>query len=77
MSYGIYIAAFPISQAFAHYFPRADTGGRIAFTVAVGLAYAAFSWTVIEGPILKRKSPISRFVERLFGVRKAVPAPAE
>ena len=70
-SYGLYLFAFPIQQAYAQLFP----GYRhwylnAAFTLVLGLAYAAFSWWVIEKPVLARKRQIVDWVERLIPVGK-------
>lgn len=58
-SYGLYLFAFPIQQTYALLFPQHRVWWlSIAFTLCLGLAYAAFSWHVIEKPILRRKNEI-------------------
>jgi peptidoglycan/LPS O-acetylase OafA/YrhL len=58
-SYGLYLFAFPIQQTYALLFPQHRVWWlSIAFSLSLGLAYAAFSWHVIEKPILRRKNEI-------------------
>ena len=65
-SYGLYLFAFPIQQAQVLLFPQYRWWGyNFAFTLIVGLAYAALSWRLIEAPILSRKREISACAERL------------
>jgi peptidoglycan/LPS O-acetylase OafA/YrhL len=64
-SYGLYIFAFPIQQAYSQWFVDYRFWYLNAiFTLVFGLAYAAFSWWLIEKPILSRKKVIVAFVER-------------
>ncbi|CAN7465086.1 acyltransferase [Caballeronia sp. LjRoot34] len=58
-SYGLYLFAFPIQQTYALLFPQHRVWWlSIGFSLSLGLAYAAFSWHLIEKPILRRKNEI-------------------
>lgn len=64
-SYGLYIFAFPLQQAYSHMFVDYRLWYlNSMFALVFGLAYAAFSWWLIEKPILSRKKGIVAFVER-------------
>ena len=65
-SYGIYLYGFPIQQTVAELLP----GTRIWFvnfllSVIVTACFAAFSWHMIENPVLARKKRAVRFVQSL------------
>lgn len=60
-SYGLYLFAFPIQQA-AWQLGARTFAANLAITLALGFAYAAFSWRMVEAPILKRKSSLVRAV---------------
>lgn len=69
-SYGLYLFAFPIQQAYTHLFPDMRYAVlNAAFALVLGFAYAAFSWWCVERPILARKGMIVRKVEA-FGNRR-------
>lgn len=64
-SYGLYIFAFPLQQACSQLFVDHRVWYLNAtFALVFGLAYAAFSWCLIEKPILSRKKAVVAFVER-------------
>ena len=63
-SYGLYLFAFPIQQAYTHLFPDARHWWLNAgFTIVAGLSYAAFSWWCVEKPLLSRKRHIVAVAE--------------
>ena len=63
-SYGMYLFAYPIQQAFVELFPDArEWYFNVAFTVVLALAYAMFSWHVVEKPILSRRKHAVAFVD--------------
>ena len=63
-SYGLYVFAFPIQQLFAHWFPwETKWYWNAGFTLLLGSAYAAFSWHLVENPVLKRKKAILIWVD--------------
>jgi peptidoglycan/LPS O-acetylase OafA/YrhL len=65
-SYGLYLFAYPIQQCYTHLFAsHREWYLNAAFTFVFGLAYAAFSWWIIEKPILGKKKPIVAAAERL------------
>lgn len=67
-SYGLYLFAFPIQQTYAQLFAQHRVGWMsIAFSLCLGLAYAAFSWHCIEKPVLRRKKEIIAKVSYAFG----------
>lgn len=64
-SYGLYLFAFPIQQVFATLFPETlEWYWNAAFSLTLGLAYAALSWHFVENPVLKRKKQILGWVDR-------------
>lgn len=55
-SYGLYLFAAPLQQTYTHLFPDHRTWYFNSMAaLGFGLLYAAFSWWVIEKPILNRK----------------------
>jgi peptidoglycan/LPS O-acetylase OafA/YrhL len=70
-SYGLYLFAFPIQQAEVALMPAyASWGYNVAIALVAGLAYAAFSWWIVEKPILSRKTEVAAFADRVWdGVR--------
>lgn len=70
-SYGLYLFAFPIQQMYAQLFPDYRYWYlNAAFTLVAGTAYAAFSWWVVEKPVLSKKREILAWVERRIALRK-------
>ncbi|BAN23757.1 acyltransferase family protein [Caballeronia insecticola] len=66
-SYGLYLFAFPIQQAYAQLFPQHRVIWLATLcALAAGLAYAAFSWHCVEKPILKRKNEIIATAGRML-----------
>lgn len=66
-SYGLYLFAFPIQQAQVALMPAyASWGYNVAIALTVGLAYAAFSWWVVEKPVLSKKREAAAFADRLW-----------
>lgn len=65
-SYGLYLFAFPIQQAYTLFFPdHRNWLLNLLFTLVFGLLYACFSWWCIEKPILARKGVIVGAVGRI------------
>lgn len=54
-SYGIYIYAFPVSQAVEHYSPSLSPFTNAVLTFVATLPLAALSWHIIEKPALSLK----------------------
>ncbi|QZO01501.1 acyltransferase family protein [Chenggangzhangella methanolivorans] len=53
-SYGVYLYGYPLQQALIQLFPGVwSVATFFAASVAASLAMAAFSWNVIEKPILR------------------------
>ena len=79
-SYGLYLFAFPLQQLQAYMFPNAhEWYWNASFALVAGLAYAAFSWHVIEKPILSKRNVILNTVDAVFGkafgaVRRLLPS---
>ncbi len=67
-SYGFYLAAYPLQQAFILFVPQAPWWGNLLFAVPMALAVAALLWHGVENPILSRKHEI------VAGLRGALPA---
>ncbi len=44
----------------------ASWGYNVAIALVAGLAYAAFSWWVVEKPILSKKHEAAAFADRLW-----------
>lgn len=64
-SYGLYVFAFPIQQLFAFWFPGVVAWyWNAAFALTLGFAYAAFSWHLVENPVLQRRKQILAWVNR-------------
>jgi peptidoglycan/LPS O-acetylase OafA/YrhL len=55
-SYGIYIYAFPIQQAFVYFLPRITIIEMVVYSSVVTLMFAIFSWKAIERPSLSIKN---------------------
>jgi peptidoglycan/LPS O-acetylase OafA/YrhL len=71
-SYGVYLFAFPIQQALAAAPATAVWYVNLILATAVSLLYAAFSWSMIEKPILSKKGIGVMYVERVFApIRRA------
>ena len=68
-SYGFYLTAYPLQQAFISFAPQAPWWGNLLFAVPVGLTAAALLWHGVENPILSRKHEI---VTRLRGLVPAL-----
>ncbi len=78
-SYGLYLFAFPMQQLYVQLFPDARIWYLNAlFAIVLGMAYAAFSWHVVEKPIMARRNSIlgavdtaaanvAAFIRRLLG----------
>lgn len=70
-SYGLYLFAFPIQQTYTQLFPDYRVWYlNAAFTLVAGFAHAAFSWWLIEKPVLSRKKEIVAWVSRRTQGRK-------
>jgi peptidoglycan/LPS O-acetylase OafA/YrhL len=72
-SYGIYIFAFPIQQAIAHWI--APTSGWVMFALALPIAVvlAIASWHLVEAPALSLKQRIRQPLERASAAAAAHP----
>lgn len=70
-SYGLYLFAYPIQQTYTLLFPaHREWYFNAAFALFFGIIYAAFSWWVIEKPILSKKKSIVGKAEQLMGYVK-------
>ncbi|QHI96563.1 acyltransferase family protein [Xylophilus rhododendri] len=68
-SYGLYLFAFPLQQTYSQLFPEhRHWYFNILVTLFFGMAYAAFSWWVIEKPVLSRKKQVVAWVDT-WGLR--------
>jgi peptidoglycan/LPS O-acetylase OafA/YrhL len=66
-SYGVYLFAYPIQQAYVQLAPDIPSPFAVFLVAApLSLAYAALSWRFIEWPILSRKQQIAASVTALF-----------
>ncbi len=78
-SYGIYLYGFPITQALLAVAPGLQGHGNWLLILAtpLTLCFAAFSWHVIEAPMLKLKSVISRSskMENAHAAQRRQPLP--
>ncbi|WPB58657.1 acyltransferase [Xylophilus sp. GOD-11R] len=64
-SYGLYLFAFPIQQTYSLLFPEHRVWYlNFFFAMVFGLVYAAFSWWVIEKPVLSKKKKIVDYAEQ-------------
>ncbi|MES2765352.1 MAG: acyltransferase [Bacteroidota bacterium] len=65
LSYGMYIYAFPVAQALAHYFSL-SAGEMMVFSLLITSICAYFSWHFIEKKALKLKKlqPLALFKKR-------------
>lgn len=55
ISYGVYIYAFPVQQAFAHFFPDWSPLQNSLASLPATLIPATISWYLVEKPALKMK----------------------
>lgn len=63
-SYGLYLFAFPIQQTYSYLFPNYRYWYFNAMAGLIfGIAYAMFSWWMIEKPVLAHKKAIVGWVE--------------
>jgi peptidoglycan/LPS O-acetylase OafA/YrhL len=60
-SYGIYIYAFPVQQAFISLMPGSSPSSNIIVGFCVTLFFAGISWHIVEKPALSLKRYIPRF----------------
>lgn len=66
-SYGIYLYAAPIQEASVALFPAQRSGWfTLAMTLPLICLFAAFSWHVVEEPILSRRKAIIGAIDGLF-----------
>lgn len=73
-SYGVYIFAFPIQQAFAELIPSADPLGNMAISAPVTLLCAIASWNLVESVALKKVRPVGDHLSsRLATIRTKKP----
>jgi peptidoglycan/LPS O-acetylase OafA/YrhL len=74
-SYGLYLFGWPIQQTFEQLFPQYRFWWAcLAFSLVLGLLYAAFSWHCIEKPINDRKKTIIATLQALFSRPLTQPA---
>lgn len=64
-SYGIYLFAFPIQQMIASAPWGREWWINVGLTLPLSLAYACFSWHLVEAPILRRKRGVVALAEQL------------
>ena len=65
LSYGVYLFHYPIEQAIMHLFPGVNCWWRLTLAaLPPTLVCAWLSWTFVERPILSRKAPILKAVDR-------------
>ncbi len=68
-SYGIYLYAYPIQQAWAQLLRSDSLAVNFLLSLATVAFFAAFSWHMIEKPILSKKDVASNAIGRLFRIR--------
>lgn len=75
-SYGVYLYSYPIQQAVTHMLPSAyrEWWINIALTLPLVGVCAAFSWHVIEKPILSKRKEIIGALDRWAATLKRRPA---
>ena len=67
-SYGLYLFAYPLQQTFSAIFPGARHWWlNSLFALAAGLAYAFFSWNLIEKRVLSHRKRVTALIERVLG----------
>jgi peptidoglycan/LPS O-acetylase OafA/YrhL len=59
-SYGIYLCAFPIQQAYVHLASQPEWRSNIVFALPITVCFAAFSWHCVEKHVLKLKTLLFR-----------------
>jgi peptidoglycan/LPS O-acetylase OafA/YrhL len=72
-SYGLYIYAFPVQQALAHFVPGITPAGNILAAFPITLALAALSWFVVERRALRLVDPLATRLETHLS-RRACPS---
>jgi peptidoglycan/LPS O-acetylase OafA/YrhL len=74
-SYGIYLYGMPIQQMMISLFPNVTSPvAQLGLAVPAIICFAAFSWHLIERPILRQRRRFS-FVARVCDVGPSTPAP--
>ena len=74
-SYGIYLYGMPVQQAMAAMFPTVTSPlGQLALALPAIIIFAAFSWHMIEKPILGLRKRFS-FVARVRGLEDETASP--
>jgi peptidoglycan/LPS O-acetylase OafA/YrhL len=76
-SYGIYLYGFPVQQAVKTLLPVADPFVQFAVAMVLITLFAAFSWHVIEKPILKLRRRFSFVARERLAPTDAGAAPRE
>jgi peptidoglycan/LPS O-acetylase OafA/YrhL len=74
-SYGIYLDAFPIQQAYVHLATLPEWRLNIVFALPITVFFAAFSWHCVEKHVLKLKKLLYRN-EKTKGRETTVRLPA-
>ena len=66
-SYGLYLFAYPLQQTYILLFPTARHWWlNSLFALAAGLAYAFFSWNVVEKRVLSHRKRLTVLTERML-----------
>ncbi|KRQ98329.1 hypothetical protein CP49_10335 [Bradyrhizobium valentinum] len=74
-SYGIYLYGMPIQQMMISLFPNVTSPvAQLGLAVPAIICFAAFSWHLIERPILRQRRRFS-FVAKIRDVGPSTPAP--
>jgi peptidoglycan/LPS O-acetylase OafA/YrhL len=74
-SYGVYLFAYPIQQACVQLWAGVSSAvGVFLIAAPLSIAYAAFSWHLVEWPILSRKRQIAASITGLFSSAGHSPA---
>ena len=75
-SYGLYIYAFPVQQAWVYLFPGMTPSQNMLASLPVAMALAALSWFAVERRALAQVDPLAVRLQRLISQRGKRPPEA-
>ncbi|MGB3454919.1 MAG: acyltransferase [Litorimonas sp.] len=62
VSYGVYIYHWPVMQLLVHWMPGIGTAELLAFALPIILTLSWASWTYVEKPMLRYKTPLGQWL---------------